>query len=190
MNEDITNLEELPEIMEEFLGRTVYISELLPGVATELYADNYNPLALLTHYTNHCYSIQGVLHHFNAGEDTTFYAFGAYDIDNNKHLGATDWVNLCELLGIQTVPIITINESPLFNIQDKLSIGRWQELCRELQPQLEAFHGYNGYVHKGIVIRPVVECKSFLIEEHGWLIDPPLVVKVINENYPTQGTPV
>ena len=166
----IQNIEDVPTIMEEFLGRTVFLSELLDGEYTILEDGYYDKLATVSYYTGKHYTVHGVIH------DEVFYAFQVYDLDECHYLPATDWVNFCELIDVRVVPVITINNSPLFNIQDKLSARRWQEICSALQPQLEAFHEQVGYVHKGMVISPVVECHSFILDDR-------LTIKVMNPDY-------
>jgi hypothetical protein len=156
----------VPEIMEEFLGRTIFITELISGVETKI--TDSDALRLVTQYMGVHYVIEGVK------RSGIFQAFQVHN--GERYLDAQDWVNFCELLGITTVPFITINESPLFNIQAVLSPDRWEALCKELQPQLAEYHQDPQYIHKGIIIRPIVECHSFVLGGR-------LSIKVLNPEY-------
>jgi len=160
---EINEVCSLSNIMEEFLGRTVYISELIQGVETDI-VDN-DALRLITYYTGDHYVIEGVTH------SGIFQAFQVHN--GSRYLDAQDWVNFCELLGYTTVPFVTINQSPLFNIHAVLSPEHWGSLCKELQPQLAEYHKDPTYIHKGIVIRPIVECHSFILNGR-------LSIKVLN----------
>lgn len=100
-------------------------------------------------------------------KDHELYIFNVYDIDAGKYLNVHNAWNICEQLGVKTVPIEHSETAPMWTIEALLEKAKGK------------YPGTDNY-KEGIVIRPVVEESSTTLKGR-------LSFKVINNEYLLQG---
>jgi RNA ligase (TIGR02306 family) len=80
-------------------------------------------------------------------KEPEFFAFNAYSIQNGHYYNAEEFLNICEVLGVKTVPIVALN------LQIDTNLEGWLNMAD--------LHGYpNGSPAEGIIVRPMKEQRS------------------------------
>lgn len=139
-------------------------------------------LALIKSFTGRSYAIQGEIvgaglqGNRNKRSDVGLYVFQIWDIDNRKFTDALDFIGLCYLLDLETVPFIHNGSELAYFMWEASSVDDWLKACEELTPMIRQIHDNPEYLHEGIVIRPAVECYSYNLRGR-------LSIKVINNSY-------
>jgi len=100
-------------------------------------------------------------------KDHELYVFNVYDIDAGKYLNVHDAWNICEQLGVKTVPIEHSETAPIWTIEKLLEKAKGQYPGTQNQKE-------------GIVIRPILECESVALKGR-------LSFKVVNNEYLLKG---
>lgn len=95
---------------------------------------------------------------FQPGEHH-FYAFGIYDIDNQKWLPQKAALDICERLGIDHVPIVI-----------RTRLKDWAKTVRELLARAKGI-GLLGKTREGLIFRAVDSSFSFKAISNSWLLE-------------------
>jgi hypothetical protein len=103
-----------------------------------VYSDLFNKAKELYDITGNSYSIQGELvgngiqGNFEKFEDYQVFAYNIFNIDVQEYVSFYEFESLCDLVGIQTVPVVYCNQPVLRNsLQDILILSNVQGLKAE-----------------------------------------------------------
>jgi RNA ligase (TIGR02306 family) len=190
---DELRVQSFPTVIDEFKGKRVYISQKLDGTSasyilkdgefdvcsrnlslkeseSNIYwkmAKQYDILAKLQSLDKP-YAIQtecvgmGIQKNRMGLKDQQLFVFSVYSINESRYLNFEEFRAFCEKLGLQTVPILDVVDFN-YNIEELLGLAdKWK------YP--------NGHEQEGIVIRPVEEFISKVLEGRASF-------KVINNKY-------
>lgn len=195
---DETRIQAAPSILAEIAGKEVYITTKMDGCSGTFYVNRgefgvcsrnmeFKPecdntfMKMAKRYClaekmislNRNIAIQGEVcgpsiqkNRLNL-KDHELYIFNVYDIDGGKYLNVHEAFNICESLGVKTVPIEHSETAPLWTIESLLEKAKGK------------YPGTDNH-KEGIVIRPVLECKSEALRGR-------LSFKVINNEYLLKG---
>lgn len=98
--------------------------------------------------------------------EISLFIFSAYDIDSQQYISAENLFEICQQLGLKTVPIINTNKVfPILKTVD------------DLIEDARGVYDRTSNNREGIVIRPMIEKMSV------WTPDNRMSFKVINEDY-------
>jgi RNA ligase (TIGR02306 family) len=195
---DEIRIQQVPHIMQEFLGRLVYVTEKLDGTSgtfimageflvcsrnQSLYEDNDNlywriasmynlrdKLALVKYYTGKSYAIQGEI--VGPGVNGNPYKLTRVKLAVFQvyDLDERRFLDLADWLGFCDLLDLE-NVPPIWSIEMLVREVGTVSKWLDLCSQLQL-----DYVHEGIVIRPVVECYSYQLRGR-------LSVKIVNNDY-------
>jgi RNA ligase (TIGR02306 family) len=190
---DELRVQSFPAVIEEFKGKKVYISQKLDGCSISLIlkdgefdvcsrnlslkesesnlywkmAKQYDILAKLQSLDK-SYAIQaecvgqGIQKNRMGLKDQQLFIFNVYSINESRYLNFEEFKAFCEKLGLQHVPILDVTEFN-YSIEELLGLAdKWKYS--------------NGHEQEGIVIRPIEEFRSGVLEGRASF-------KVINNKY-------
>ena len=190
---DELRVQSFPAVIDEFRGKRVYISQKLDGTSvTYIWMDGefdvcsrnlslkdtsetiywklakqYDILAKLQSLGKG-YAIQGecvgegIQKNRMGLKGQHLFVFNVYCINENRYLNFEEFRAFCDKLGLQTVPILDVVDFD-YDIEGLLELAnKWK-------------YG-NGHEQEGIVIRPVEEFRSIVLEGRASF-------KVINNQY-------
>jgi RNA ligase (TIGR02306 family) len=119
-----------------------------------VYSDLFNKAKELYDITGVSYSIQGELvgngiqGNFEKFEDYQVFAYNIFNIDAQEYVSFYEFESLCDLVGIQTVPVVYCNQPVLRNsLQDILILSNIQGLKAEYAEGIvwKSVHGTTSF---------------------------------------------